>query len=110
MTCTECHIQTCLLCNKRRHSPILCNILKKWEDKNGNSEEANERYLKLFTKPCPKCKTPIFKDGGCLYMKCTFNKCNYEFCFYCMSNKCLNHAFDKRQCTRFKETEADAKF
>lgn len=43
-------------------------------------------------------------------MKCTQNNCQYEFCYYCMSGECLNHAGDKRSCTKYSETIRDGKF
>jgi len=102
--CIDCSTETCLMCNKERHNPCSCFIVSRWSENWSGDEDQSDKWIKLFTKPCPKCKTPIEKNGGCLYMKCTYNKCMYEFCYYCMSGECLNHAFDKRQCTKFNKT------
>ena len=31
---------------------------------------ASEADIAASTKPCPRCKVPIFKDGGCSHMTC----------------------------------------
>ena len=38
--------------------------------------------MKNNTKPCPKCKTKVAKDLGCLKMHCS--KCGTEFCWKCL--------------------------
>ncbi len=35
------------------------------------------------TKQCPKCVSPIEKNGGCDKMQCL--KCHHEFCFSCLA-------------------------
>jgi len=29
--------------------------------------------IRLTTKPCPKCRTPTERDGGCMHMACMAN-------------------------------------
>lgn len=41
----------------------------------------SDEYIKKLSKKCPKCKTPIYRESGCNYMKCS--QCNYEFCWIC---------------------------
>lgn len=69
--CKDCHTETCLACNKERHKPCSCFIVTKWSENWKDDDDQSEKWIKLFTKPCPKCSTPIEKNGGCLYMKCT---------------------------------------
>lgn len=42
-------------------------------------EEMSE--IVVYTKPCPKCRMPIEKDGGCVHMHCS--KCQTPFCWKC---------------------------
>lgn len=35
------------------------------------------------TKPCPNCRWPIMKDGGCKWVNC--EKCKREFCYTCLT-------------------------
>ena len=37
--------------------------------------------IKMKTKPCPKCRTPTERDGGCMHMECT--RCNFQWCWLC---------------------------
>jgi hypothetical protein len=37
-------------------------------------------WLALFTRPCPRCKRSIERDGGCLHMTCL---CGHEICWSC---------------------------
>lgn len=41
--------------------------------------------IKVSTKPCPKCRTPTERDGGCMHMVCTRSGCNYEWCWICQT-------------------------
>jgi len=38
-------------------------------------------WRRFFTKPCPKCKTPIDKQGEWFETKCT--NCKFHFCWEC---------------------------
>lgn len=62
-----------------------------------------EVWLKLHTRPCPRCHAPIEKQGGCNHMKCT--SCRLNFCWACMraSNAC--GAFKCRNGAPFGDAE-----
>eukprot|EP00091_Calanus_sinicus_P016768 TRINITY_DN36319_c0_g1_i1.p2 TRINITY_DN36319_c0_g1~~TRINITY_DN36319_c0_g1_i1.p2 ORF type:complete len:105 (-),score=20.81 TRINITY_DN36319_c0_g1_i1:405-719(-) len=49
---------------------------------------------------CPKCKTDIEKDGGCLHMHCS--RCKSDFCW-----KCLLPYKDHQQCRKEEEVVGD---
>lgn len=61
--------------------PAICIIVKNWIQKcKEDSETAS--WISKHTKDCPKCQSPIEKNGGCNHMTC--KKCLYEFCWVCM--------------------------
>jgi hypothetical protein len=64
-------------------------MLEKWIEKDGfldcvSSEEMETRKTKLLTtKKCPKCRTLIEKESGCISMVCGNPVCKYKFCWFC---------------------------
>eukprot|EP01098_Paradermamoeba_levis_P001146 TRINITY_DN1129_c0_g1_i2.p1 TRINITY_DN1129_c0_g1~~TRINITY_DN1129_c0_g1_i2.p1 ORF type:complete len:365 (-),score=79.09 TRINITY_DN1129_c0_g1_i2:175-1209(-) len=46
------------------------------------------------TKPCPQCKEPIEKNGGCHHMSC--QKCGHPFCWNCGRNYGGPHCTGRR--------------
>ena len=63
--------------------------LRQWKENQelmaiGKYCTTDEEFIEKMTKKCPKCKTPIQKDGGCNFMKCA--RCGYEFCWVCGSD------------------------
>ncbi len=77
----KCGTMFCFSCGNEPHTPVTCDMLAKWLKKNA-SEGENYLWLLANTKPCPKCKADIEKNGGCFYMKCY--KCQHEFCWSCL--------------------------
>jgi len=49
-------------------------------------------WLMLNTRPCPRCRVPIQKQGGCNHMQC--RACKASFCWACMreSQHCRSFA------------------
>lgn len=43
---------------------------------------SSEAWLKQHSRPCPRCKAPIQKSGGCNHMTCS--GCSLKFCWACM--------------------------
>lgn len=84
----------CWSCSKTAHDPCSCDTWAKWEkevrerleNKKGVQTAAelvsDEVWVGENCKPCPSCKSPIYKDDGCNHMICY--KCNHEFCWVCM--------------------------
>ncbi|XP_038048080.1 E3 ubiquitin-protein ligase parkin-like isoform X2 [Patiria miniata] len=54
--------------------------------------------IRQTTKPCPKCKAPVEKSGGCMHMVCTVQQCKFEWCWVCSiewNHQCMaDHWFD----------------
>jgi hypothetical protein len=52
----------------------------------GFAEDAAEtdEWLRRNTKPCPRCKVRIEKNGGCRHMTCKNADCGHEFFWCCL--------------------------
>lgn len=57
--------------------------------------DPTRRAMRLSTKPCPNCRVPTERAGGCMHMDCT--KCKFEWCWVCQTKwtrECMgNHWF-----------------
>ena len=82
--CDECKTFFCFICQKSAHQPIDCELLQQWLDRINIGEDDSSTWIKLNTKPCPKCKSNIEKNQGCMHMTC--GKCRYEFCWLCLGD------------------------
>lgn len=82
--CSSCHKAFCFDCGRQNHEPVDCSVIEQWELRTGNKEEDAEKWIKFNTKPCPKCKTPVAKDKGCMHMECP--TCKYEWCWMCLGS------------------------
>eukprot|EP00090_Calanus_glacialis_P003597 TRINITY_DN12640_c0_g1_i7.p1 TRINITY_DN12640_c0_g1~~TRINITY_DN12640_c0_g1_i7.p1 ORF type:complete len:485 (-),score=172.35 TRINITY_DN12640_c0_g1_i7:307-1761(-) len=53
--------------------------------------------IRVNTKPCPGCRTPTERDGGCMHMICTKPGCGLGWCWVCQvewERDCMaNHWF-----------------
>nr|CAI5836112.1 unnamed protein product [Callosobruchus analis] len=49
-------------------------------------DEASKVAIKVLTKPCPKCRTPTERDGGCMHMICTRAGCSFHWCWVCQTD------------------------
>ncbi|KAG8193062.1 hypothetical protein JTE90_028174 [Oedothorax gibbosus] len=60
-------------------------------------DEDSKKVIKVTTKPCPKCRTPTERDGGCMHMVCTRSQCGFHWCWICQeewTRDCMgNHWF-----------------
>ncbi|XP_054553935.1 E3 ubiquitin-protein ligase parkin isoform X2 [Talpa occidentalis] len=61
-------------------------------------EEASKETIRNITKPCPRCRVPVEKNGGCMHMKCPQPQCQLEWCWNCgceWNRVCMgDHWFD----------------
>ena len=84
----------CWSCSKTAHDPCTCEVWEEWEkelaervDDKRSAQKAAERmsddvWVGQNCKPCPNCKSPIFREDGCNHMTCY--KCEHEFCWMCL--------------------------
>lgn len=60
-------------------------------------DRENASVIQVTTKPCPKCRTPTERDGGCMHMICTRPNCGFHWCWVCQcewTRECMgNHWF-----------------
>lgn len=75
----SCGYRTCFECGKMAHEPLGCSHVQEWLDKLEDLQ-ANAVIISS-TKQCPKCKSRIEKNGGCIHMHCA--NCQYDFCWNC---------------------------
>jgi hypothetical protein len=59
--CATCDINICDLCHKIKDTNHKCD----------KDDIKSAELVQRETKPCPKCMTPIFKNGGCDQIFCT---------------------------------------
>lgn len=75
----ECENVSCRKCRNATHIPLSCEEFKK---ESGVSErhQIEEARTKAVLRTCPKCKSAIYKDGGCNKIMCF---CGGAVCDYC---------------------------
>ncbi|CAD5215484.1 unnamed protein product [Bursaphelenchus okinawaensis] len=66
--CPECSRKFCVKCRNR--GPCICHI-----------EDQSVKLVKALSKPCPTCRVPTERNGGCAHMRCL--NCGFEWCFLC---------------------------
>jgi len=89
--CPHCKKSFCNHCpgHPKWHADSTCEKYQDWVREDGKGDSEFEKLLKSKAgriKPCPKCKTPIWKpprtDGGaCNWLRC---RCRHTFCFLCL--------------------------
>ncbi|XP_071964471.1 E3 ubiquitin-protein ligase parkin-like [Antedon mediterranea] len=55
-------------------------------------DNASRTTIHATTKPCPNCKAPVEKNGGCMHMQCPRVNCRYGWCWLCgvaWNNDCM---------------------
>ena len=79
----------CFYCGQEAHVPVECYYLQMFMEKLKEGEEegitsSSDLWIKVNSKICPKCKSPIEKNQGCMHM--TWYNWKYEFCWLCMGD------------------------
>jgi hypothetical protein len=81
--CRECEVTQCTLHESRVYRSIPGSTQRTCPQCVAGQHEV---ILGDNIRPCPRCKTPIEKNGGCLHMSCT---CGHQY-FWCCSREYLD--------------------
>jgi len=73
----ECNKEYCFL-HAGAHAGLTC---QDYELREAAESSQSQTLIDQSSKPCPVCKMPITKDGGCNHIKCSF--CGATFCWLC---------------------------
>lgn len=95
MKCAQCAAEYCAQCLFPHAWNVSCTEAALASDKNA-AEKASEQWELSNTKPCPKCKAKIEKNGGCKHMKC--GTCKFDFCWNCLQEWRPETHFDYYHC------------
>lgn len=81
MVCPTCEFEFCFECNDPYHDNSTCEEYQQWKIDNEQGDARFTEWARENTKPCPKCRAQIQKNGGCNKMTC--RKCKAKFCWLC---------------------------
>ena len=56
---------------------------RQFELRHRQQEASAAAFISQFSRPCPGCKQPIEKSGGCNHMTCPNPACKCDFCWLC---------------------------
>ncbi|CAN6297856.1 unnamed protein product [Urochloa humidicola] len=76
----RCGNAFCWRCGGAPHWPAGCAAAARWAR---DADDATAGWLLLNTKPCPRCRRPIERIGGCDNMECAA-PCGHRFCWGCL--------------------------
>lgn len=79
----ECELQSSEASNNKSISNGYTIDPQKAKD--AKWDEASKKTIQILTKPCPKCRTPTERDGGCMHMVCTRAGCGFQWCWVCQT-------------------------
>jgi len=85
MKCQGCKELSCFRHDLPWHYNQTCEEMDNLLERNVD-DIASRAYMEACTKPCPLCREPIEKDGGCDHMTCRPPVgCGHEFCWLCLA-------------------------
>ena len=114
-TCGQCRFAFCVECGQTWHGLAPCaNLAARWKAADEAGREAlrkkygaaildeveSSAWMSEHTKPCPKCNTPVEKNGGCNHITC--RKCSHEWCWLCGVTYQQGH-FKNGVCEQFSQ-------
>ena len=94
--CADCGFVFCRDCREGAHlGPCLASpdspsqtahlsggqdrpVLARW-----TAVDPSSVTIRVISKPCPGCRTPTERDGGCMHMVCTKPGCGLNWCWVC---------------------------
>lgn len=79
------HIGDCQPINENSGVSPICYNVDPAKAAEARWDEASKVAIKVLTKPCPKCRTPTERDGGCMHMVCTRAGCEFHWCWVCQT-------------------------
>jgi len=84
----SCGTSMCNDCYQPAHFGMSCSdyerVTKEMDSGRIDAEYKSLLWCSKNTSPCPKCKFPINKNGGCNHVWC--GKCHHYFCWVCGGN------------------------
>ena len=94
VVCVECRFVFCKNCHQGIHmgdcqehqqQEAAAAAAAAYSSSSGSGPESLSSWvaIRMSTKPCPKCRTPTERDGGCMHMACS--KCGLEWCWVCQT-------------------------
>ncbi|KAH7660933.1 E3 ubiquitin ligase RBR family protein [Dioscorea alata] len=86
----SCGLLFCFNCLSEAHSPCSCKMWELWSQK-CKDESENINWIMVNTKPCPKCRKNVVKNGGCNHVRCICGQC---FCWLCGNATGVGHTYD----------------
>jgi hypothetical protein len=104
-SCSECATEFCVMCGERfaqgdlSHERVDCKRFKRMLDEKSGVTQWCQEAKKGTLKPCPGCKRPTEKNGGCSSHSCTL--CGISFCWKCCSGVCKCHVRRQKKQRRY---------
>lgn len=87
VVCSTCHHKSCYVHDRPWHEGMTCEQFDVKLRMYAEQDSASRTYITHNTKPCPKCKRQIERNGGCDHMVCRPpGGCGHEFCWECLGN------------------------
>ncbi|KNC48885.1 ariadne-1 [Thecamonas trahens ATCC 50062] len=102
----ECHAGHlwCYRCSHEAHVPASCEQVKTWLTE-VREESANDNWIVVNTKACPKCGVATEKNGGCNRIGCA--KCSIHWCWLCGISSPTPELIYSHGCGKFEEEQSE---